>query len=169
MKQKALYIWWIAILLISTLVFWLGYTGYVTDIWNKDATYITSGISLLFLYGLSCLGLVAGSINSNDSETRAKSTKLLNRVWFISEIEMGLAIVGTGIGIILLLGVNSNVNVDDKAALQTLLTHLWSTMGVAFYPNALGLGSSIILKMLSFLIEEEHDDKSQQRFYVNEE
>lgn len=169
MKQKALYIWWIAVLLISTLVFWLGYTGYITDIWNKDATYITSGISVLFLYGLATLGQVAYSVKSENVDVKTNATKLLNRVWFLSEIEMGLAIVGTGIGIILLLGVNSNVNVEDKAALQTLLTHLWSTMGVAFYPNALGLGSSIILKILSFLLEEEHDEKLQQRFYVNEE
>jgi hypothetical protein len=169
MKQKALYIWWIAVLLISTLVFWLGYTGYITDIWNKDATYITSGISVLFLYGLAMLGQVAYSVKSENVDVKTNASKLLNRVWFLSEIEMGLAIVGTGIGIILLLGVNSNVNVEDKSALQTLLTHLWSTMGVAFYPNALGLGSSIILKILSFLLEEEHDENLQQRFYVNEE
>jgi hypothetical protein len=99
------------------------------------------------------MGYIAWHLSNFESLSSIKH--LVDRVWFLSEIQMGLAIVGTSLGIILLLGVNSNINVTDPKALQELLTHLWSTLAVAFYPNALGLISSVIMKLMVYFITEE--------------
>ena len=165
MKLKSILIWWVTVLLIGTGLFWTYHNGFITDIWTKDVTYLTSLISIIFVYGLINLGVVAWQLTRMhipDRMTKAYRishfttvTKLLKRVWFLSEIEMGLAIVGTGIGIILLLGVNSDINVADTTALQSLLTHLWGTLGIAFYPNAVGLISSLILKLMAYFIAED--------------
>lgn len=158
---KTLYIWWIVVLLLATSVFWVGYEGYIIDIWNKDVTYITSLIAMILIYGIVMMGMVAYEMSLHSFQPNMmKIRKLTNRVLFLSEFEMGLAIVGTGIGIILLLGVNSDINVADQSALQTLLTHLWSTLGVAFYPNAVGLISSLILKSLAHFITEDVFDEA---------
>jgi len=153
MNYKPFYIWWTTVLLLLTATFWIGFEGYIMDIWMKDVTYLTSVISVILAYGVATMGVVSWQISRNNVTTNTR--KMVDRVWFLSEIEMGLAIVGTGIGIILLLDVNSSINVSDPIALQTLLTHLWSTLGVAFYPNALGLIASLTLKLLAFFITED--------------
>lgn len=152
-NYRALYIWWIAVLLLATGTFWVGYEGYILDIWVKDVTYLTSVITLIMIYGVALMGIVSWKIYTDKDPKTV--TKYIDRVWFLSEIEMALAIVGTGIGIILLLGINSDINVSDPTALQSLLTHLWATLGVAFYPNAIGLISSLLLKTLAYFISED--------------
>lgn len=153
LKYRPLYIWWIFLLLIATSIFWSGYHGFISDIWLKDVTYATSLISAIFVYGVSIMCYIAWYISN--IENREPIKHLIRRVWFLSEIEMGIAIIGTSLGLILLFNVNSGINVGDPAALQILVTHLWSTLGVAFYPNALGLITAVILKLMVFFITEE--------------
>lgn len=153
LKYKPLYIWWVFLLIVATGVFWAGYQGFITDIWLKDVTYATSFISAVFIYGTTIMGYVAWYISNTQNWEPVRH--LIRRVWFLSEIEMGVAIIGTSLGLILLFNVNSGINVSDPAALQALVTHLWSTLGVAFYPNALGLITSVLLKLMVFFISEE--------------
>ncbi len=153
MQYKPFYIWWIFLLVTVTGIFWSGYQGFITDIWMKDVTYATSFISLIFLYGMAIMGYVAWYISNTNQWDPVRH--LMRRVWFLAEIEMGVAIIGTSLGLILLFNVNSGINISDPAALQQLVTHLWSTLGVAFYPNALGLITSVLLKLIVFFISEE--------------
>ena len=152
-NYRALYIWWIAVLLLATGLFWTGYEGYILDIWVKDVTYLTTVIFLILNYGVALMGIVSWNLYTGKNPELVE--KYIDRVWFLSEVEMALAIVGTGIGIILLLGINSDINVSDPTALQALLMHLWATLGVAFYPNAVGLIGSLFLKTLAYFISED--------------
>ena len=152
-QYKPFYLWWVFLLLTVTGVFWAAHQGFVYDIWMKDVTYATSFIALIFVYSTAVLGYVSWYISNTKNWDPIRH--LVDRVWFLSDIEMGIAIIGTGLGLILLFNVNSNINVSDPAALQQLVTHLWSTLGVAFYPNALGLITSILLRLMVFFITEE--------------
>jgi len=156
MKYKSFYIWWVVVLLLLTGTFWVGHEGYILDIWAKDVTYLTSVMSAMLVYSMAVLGIAAWKISTK--QLNPNISKIINRVWFLSEIEMGLAILGTSIGIILLLDVSSVPTANDPVALQSMLTHLWSTLGTAFYPNALGLFASLILKCTAYFITEDVAD-----------
>jgi hypothetical protein len=158
-KFKPFYIWWIFVLLTVTGVFWGGYQGFIEDIWLKDVTFATSAIALIFTYSLTVMGYVSWYISNNQNWSPVRH--LMKRVWFLAEIEMGIAIIGTGLGLILLFGVNSTINASDPASLQLLLTHLWSSLGVAFYPNALGMITSILIKLMVYFISEESENKNE--------
>lgn len=158
-KFKPFYIWWIFVLLTVTGVFWGGYQGYITDIWLKDVTFATSFITAIFVYSMAIMGYVSWYISKNENWTPIRH--LMRRVWFLAEIEMGIAIIGTGLGLILLFGVNGTINVSDPSALQALLTQLWSSLGVAFYPNALGMITSVLIKLMVYFISEESDNDAQ--------
>lgn len=153
MKHKAMYIWWTIVLLLITAIFWGYHEGYIMDVWQKDVTYLTSVMSAILLYSVGVMGVVAWRITHH----RKMGTvgKLVNRVWFLSEMQMRLAIIGTCIGIIMLLNVSTDINVSDQQALQTLLTHLWSNLGVAFYPNAVGMISGAVMMFLAHFITED--------------
>lgn len=139
--------WWVSTLLISTGLFWSYYTGIVSEIWQKDSSYITSIIIITFFIGTLCIGWATKS--NVDNSINKKS--LFDTAWFLSDFMMGLGMAGTVIGIIQLLGIDQSVNVQNPEALSKLINEMWSTMGVAFYPNALGILGSLTLKLQTHL------------------
>ena len=152
------YVWWISIALISTGLFWSFYSGIIKTILDRDSTHITLVIAIVFAIGTLSLGYAAylktldNRFDLYQYEYDGKINSLLDTAWFISDLLMGLGMAGTVIGIILLLGIDQTINVQDTAALNTLLNKMWSALGVAFFPNAVGLLSSIILKIQTHLI-----------------
>jgi hypothetical protein len=153
MKYKTFYIWWVFVLLLLTGTFWVGHEGYISEIWMKDATYLTTLMSGVLIYCMALLGNVSWHISRKTINTN--TSKLIGRVWFLSEIEMGMAILGTSIGLILLFDISAAPIAGDPMALQAMLTGLWSTLGTAFYPNALGLFASLMLKVAVYFIAED--------------
>jgi hypothetical protein len=144
-------------------MFWAGYNGYITDVLIKDHTYLTSFMTLIYLYATANLYYMGHRIYSAGRFTKNlpeyfKTTlqKYSNRAWFLSELQMALAIIGTSIGIIILLGVKEGINVTDTTSLQPFLTSLWTNLGVAFYPNAVGLIYAAVLKVQAYFMTEDY-------------
>lgn len=156
MKYKAFYIWWVFVLLLLTGTFWVGYEGYITEVWAKDATFLTTVMAGMLIYCMAVLGNVSWHISRRTISPDI--SKQVERIWFLSEIEMGMAILGTSIGLILLFDISSAPIAGDPLALQAMLTGLWSTLGTAFYPNALGLFASLLLKVAVYFITEDVAD-----------
>ena len=156
MKYKSFYIWWVVVLLLMTGTFWVGYEGYITDFWMKDETYLTTVMAATLFYCMGLLGIVSWKVSNR--ELNPQISKMVNRVWFLSKVEMGLAILGTSIGLILLFDVSTVPTAGDATAMQALLNSLWSNMGTAFYPNSLGLFSSLLLKISVYFITEDVTD-----------
>lgn len=156
MKNK-FYMWWVSILFIGTGVFWAGYTGSIQYIWNSDVTYITSLIILAFLIGNICIGY-ASYIKSSDGFIKDKTNKvdsLFDTAWFLSEVVMGLGMLGTVIGIIILSDINKSVDVSNGQALNLLITKMMGTLGLALWPNAIGLIGSLTMKVQAHFLSKE--------------
>jgi hypothetical protein len=160
-KYKKFFFWWISILLIATGLFWAQHFGLIIKIWNDDHIKITSIISLIFLISNILLGYTAYKIADPEyvSQNKEKVLKKLNGFWFVSEQLMALGMLGTVIGLIYMLASNFvGQDLQNANYMQELLGSMWKSMGLALYANAVGLITSIILKVQVFIIGYDIDE-----------
>lgn len=151
---KSFYIWWITVLASLVILFWAGYTSLLTELWTKDHTFLTSIISILYIYTTYCTGYLAYNINKLDYSNRQK---LIARCFFLSDVAMGLAILGASIAIILLLRIGLSTN--DVSNFSQVLINKWSSLGPAFYPNFVGLAVALYIKVQTYFIAEDYLDE----------
>ena len=142
------YVWLVTTLLIATGIFWTAYSGIISTIYHTDDTHLTSIIGVIYIIGL----LINGYVSYN-YQLKSSLSSGLDTSWFLSELVMGLGMTGTVIGIIMLLGVGHSINIQSPEALPQIITKMWSTLGVAFYPNVVGLLASMTLKIQTHLLE----------------
>ena len=169
MDMKRFYLWWVSVLFIGTGIFWAEYFGILNKIWVTDKTYLTSIIFFLFIIMNILIGYVTyhwDTYKRNNYHFRLSNVKthsknnlnqLIDSCWFMSEILMGLGMLGTVIGLIEMLSITSLG--QDQDAVQILLTNMWSSLGLALYTNAVGLTTSIILKLQTYYIIEDANEK----------
>lgn len=129
-------------LLTMTGLFWAYYLGFVTEVWSTDITMITSIISVMFFASTAFLGL---GLHKNDLQRLIKRSDLC---WFMSEQMMALGMLGTVIGLIHMLA----TGFSDTTSLSDALPHMWKSMGLALYTNAVGIAFSIILKLQVYFV-----------------
>jgi hypothetical protein len=155
--MKKFYVWWISVLLICTGVFWANHLGIVQTIIETDITYITSIIAGIFVAANVSLGYYA--YHANDPYyPQDKLATIVDMNWFLSEMLMALGMLGTVIGLIHML---SNGFGADPSQMQSLLSSMWQSMGLALYTNAVGLAASILLKLQVYYLSygENHEEK----------
>lgn len=158
-KDKPLYIWWVSTILTLSAFFWASYAGYVTTVWQKDHTLITSLLTVIFIYASANLFYVAMVARNFRSVTVSVYERMIgkyvNRVWFIASSMMGIAIVGTVAGLIIALNVGGEVPVGST--FQEIMSAMWSQFGPAFYPNFLGVTYAIILNFQTYFMTEDFE------------
>lgn len=143
--------WWVSILLLATGVFWAGYFGLLEKIWISDETYITSIISVVFIVTNFYLGVAAFWADDAASTRKPWFRDRLQTVWFVSEQLMALGMLGTVIGLIMMLA-NNFIGDAGGTAMQSMLANMWKSMGLALYTNAVGLVCSISLKAQVYVV-----------------
>lgn len=143
--------WWVSVLLVATAVFWAGYFGLVEKIWLSDETYITSLIAVVFVLSNIYLGIAAFWADDPFVASEDWFQGRMQTLWFISEQLMALGMLGTVIGLIMMLANNFVGNAGD-AAMQSMLAAMWKSMGLALYTNAVGLICSIMLKVQVYIV-----------------
>jgi biopolymer transport protein ExbB/TolQ len=75
--------------------------------------------------------------------------------WFIAETCLGLGMVGTITGFLLMLSTTfSNIDVSDVATLQQALADMALGMSTALYTTLIGLISSILIKIQLINLED---------------
>lgn len=157
--KKKFYFWWLSVLLIATFVFWASYMGFVAKIWYTDITMLSSIIAVIFVFSNVKLGYISYGIDNG--APRKKLIKETDTVWFLSEMLMAIGMLGTVIGLIHMLAVNMiGNNIQDSNAIQQLLGHMWESMGLALYTNAVGLVTSIVLKLQVHFVAGDLEDAS---------
>ena len=143
--------WWVSVLLIGTGVFWAYFFGLVHTVWVADETYITSLIAAIFVACNVKLGIMAYQIDSPDYWDMDTIKKRLETMWFMSEQMMALGMLGTVIGLIMMLS-TTTVGSIDGGSMQGILAGMWKSMGLALYTNAVGLICSIVLKLQVYYV-----------------
>lgn len=148
---KAFYIWFATNLAVATGVYWAWYSGIITKIWHDDVTMITSALGILYIITTIMIGYVA--------YTKDFGSKLVDACWFLSEQMLALGMLGTVIGFIYLLSSGiSSASVSDPASLAALLANMSVGLGIALYTNAVGILSSLITKILLYVVIYDYEE-----------
>jgi hypothetical protein len=151
LNYKKFMAWWASVLLIGTGVFWAYFFGLVHTVWIADETYITSLIAVIFVVCNLKLGSIAYHIDSPNYWDMDQLKKKLETLWFMSEQMMALGMLGTVIGLIMMLS-TTTVGSIDSGSMQGILSGMWKSMGLALYTNAVGLICSILLKLQVYYV-----------------
>lgn len=148
---KAFYIWFVTNLAVATGVYWAWYSGIVAKIWHDDVTMITTALGILYIITTIMIGYVA--------YTKDFGSKLVDACWFLSEQMLALGMLGTVIGFIYLLSSGiSSASVSDPASLAALLANMSVGLGIALYTNAVGILSSLITKILLYVVIYDYEE-----------
>lgn len=151
--MNKLYFWWLTVLLVGTGIFWTGYNGILFEVWARDHTYITSLLMILATYVTLYNGYLAYNIDRMSIDVRQK---MIGRSFFLSDIAMGLAILGASAAIIILFSLGDGIKMDSIA--ETLVSK-WSELAPAFYPNFVGLAVALYIKFQTYFIAEDYLDE----------
>lgn len=140
-KQKV--VWWVSVCLLLVLTWWLSYSGITLEIWKVDSTKLTSVIALL--------GAFWFIVKNGWVVTECAFDQDFTSSWFISELLMGIGMLGTVLGLIVMLATNDITAFTTNPTLA--IGGMWQAMGLALYTNAVGLGASLLLKAQTFVLE----------------
>lgn len=159
-KYYKFVIWWISVLLISTATFWSYHFGIINTIWNNDPYKITSLIAFVFVAVNIILGYIAFKQSNPKyySLNKEKVNKVYDMCWFTSEQLMAIGMFGTVIGLVHMLSTNLIGQDMNSASVQTAVGDMWGAMGFALYANAVGLITSIVLKIQVYFIGYDVDE-----------
>ena len=78
---------------------------------------------------------------------------VLERGWLYSDIVLSLGMIGTVIGFMAMLSGFDSLDLSDPKAAQAMLIQLGTGMSTALITTAVGLVSSILLKLQFFMLE----------------
>ena len=116
-------------------------------IWESDATKISFIILTVFVFSSAWVGNITYDKKGNQ-----------NIGWFIAESLLGLGMIGTVTGFLLMLGrAFKNIDVSNTETLQNALTQMALGMSTALYTTLIGLICSLILKIQLVNYETSYD------------
>lgn len=142
-----LVLWWISVLLIATGVFWANYFGHVQTVWENDGTHLALITSVVFVLSNLFLGWIAWK---SANPGNLPLTKFTNYCWYLAEMLMALGMLGTVIGLIHMLKINSTVGTEADAAVKQ--AGMYAALGLALYTNVVGLLGSIVFSFQTRII-----------------
>ena len=115
--------------------------------WESDATKISFIILTVFVFSSAWVGKITYDGQGNQ-----------NVGWFIAESLLGLGMIGTVTGFLLMLGsAFENIDVSNTETLQNALTQMALGMSTALYTTLIGLICSLILKIQLVNYETSYD------------
>ena len=140
--------WWLIFCVTLISFFSASYFfGLHLHLWESDATKISFIILGVFVFSSAWVGKIThvGQCNQNVG-------------WFIAESLLGLGMIGTVTGFLLMLGTAfENIDVSNTETLQNALTQMALGMSTALYTTLIGLICSLILKIQLVNYETSYD------------
>lgn len=136
--------WWLIFCLSVFGLIVAALFGGIKYVANADATKISFIIVAAYMLASGFIGKL-----THDSKKSIEFVKHLPFCWFTTELMLGLGMIGTLIGFLLLLQVafGSQIDLSNAASTQKIL----SSMAVGFATSGLttliGLGASLLLKI----------------------
>lgn len=132
---------WVSGLLSILGVIYFGYENYVFNlIWDKDFTRISFMIMALFSAGYLTLGykIFKNKIRVEDD---------LDIGYEIGDTATSLGLLGTLIGISVVMSSFHGVNFESPAEIQKMIGHIGGGLSLALYTTLAGVVSQIILRL----------------------
>lgn len=153
-KYKAFLRWWLlfTLILVGTIV--LQSVDGFSYVFSKDATKLTVVTTAIFYIVSIWCGIKTWKLdrmNSNSQSITESTHDDLVRMeevgWFSSELCLNLGLLGTIGGFLMMLQDFNKLDVSNPGSVQSLLTQLGSSMGVALWTTCVGLIASQLLKI----------------------
>tara|TARA_Y100000310_G_C20690967_1_gene822171 strand:- start:4100 stop:4576 length:477 start_codon:yes stop_codon:yes gene_type:complete len=154
--MKNIFLKWTIIFLLSLVGLWFGfYFDLHTIIWLADQTKLS--FIIMGLYGI--LSMIIGR---KTWENSTKGTVFpLNTEWFMAESLMGIGMVGTIIGFLLML---NGAFIDVSFAnITAVLAKVTLGMSSALYTTLTGLVFSLLLKLQLVNLEQKDDGEEDEK------
>lgn len=155
--------WWLFMSAIMASTLFLGASGMLITLWDKDATKM----SFLLLTLFYCMSAWCGYktwrlsvfIDSNKTEPYLveKIEHLIEVGWFTSDLCLSIGMMGTVIGFIMMLGGFAGIDIADMSTVQGLIKGLGVGMSTALYTTLTGLVCSALLKIQYFNLSQAID------------
>jgi len=146
MAEKVSFIRWLIIACVTDAgLFILWKVGLLQQIWEQDASFLSSVIFAFFLFMSTYLGIATWRASKGVSNSNMEELG-----WFSSELCLGMGMLGTVIGLIMMLSGFNTLDATNVTSIQQLLTELGGSMGTALYTTVTGLACGINIKVQTF-------------------
>jgi len=142
--KKAMFTWYIFLCINAFVGFWLYYFGMFQWAISVDISHITIFITSLYVVTFFSLGWTVYHASPWDPQVEA----VFDPYDHISAQFIGLGLFGTVVGLIYLIGFDSdlkNLNFEDKAQIIKLMAKILPSLGIALVTTAAGLIASMLM------------------------
>lgn len=150
--------WWV---LANVIVAGLGVAvvkGAAAFAWRADATklsFITWALFLVLSGFVGYLTLTDGTPGRDIQQDK----RYVNAIWFASEFLMGMGLIGTVLGIILMFtGAAGGLDPGNTAVMKTAILSMSSGLTTAFVTTLSGIATSLLLKVQLINYEVNRED-----------
>lgn len=150
--------WWTA-LVLSAFVFIVGqylfdWIGYIII---YDQTYLSFIILAIYIGATMKIGHFGYKLHNDNMMYHSKpDTRTL---WYISESTMGLGMIGTMLGFLIVLSsAFADIDVGSVEATKEVIAKLSSGMGTALITSLIGLMSSLSIKLQLTMLESQYEE-----------
>lgn len=149
--------WWLIFCCTMFGLITAGFFDFYQYLWRVDATRLSFFTLGLFAVTTTFIGMLTYHARYGDQ----LFTRHLPLCWFLSELMMGLGMMGTLIGFLLLLqaAFGGQVNLADAVGTQKMLSSMAVGFATAGVTTLVGLGASLLVKLqlvnLEYLLEDE--------------
>jgi uncharacterized membrane protein YfcA len=152
--------WWVFASLMLGVFVSAKRFGIYQELIEGDQTFISIGILVLFVACSLWCGFKTFVISkcsrlidpSNDARFKQAKSHI-ETGWFASEICMTMGMIGTFIGFIIAMSGLADVDFNDVASVQKMISVMASGVAVSLYTTLTGLICSVLLKLQYFNLE----------------
>jgi len=141
-------VWWLG--------FWLGIVGlelaWVFGV--LEFIYVNDGTKLSLVIGAILVWqTIACGLEMRKPPQWSEQNTVLERGWFFSDVVLSLGMIGTVLGFMIMLSGFKELDIADVQTAQDMITQLGSGMSMALLTTAVGLVSSVLLKLQYFMLQ----------------
>jgi hypothetical protein len=146
--------WWFIFCASMAALVTTGMMGLLDALWFADVSKLSFAILGLYFTYSAYLGYLTSQTNHRCKVTHIK--KNVKTGWFMSELMLGLGMIGTLVGFLILLNVSfASVDVSNTAAIKKLIADMSLGFSTSSLTTLVGLIASFLLKLQLVNIEYE--------------
>lgn len=138
--------WWFIFCASLAAVSVTGFLGLLNQLWFADVSKLSFAIIGLYFTYSAYVGYLTAQATHHCQVNFVK--KNIKTGWFMSELMLGLGMIGTLVGFLILLNVSfANVDVSNTAAVKKLIADMSLGFSTSSLTTLVGLICSFLLKL----------------------
>tara|TARA_Y100000593_G_scaffold43471_1_gene83178 strand:+ start:284 stop:766 length:483 start_codon:yes stop_codon:yes gene_type:complete len=142
-------LWWLGFCtgLVGLELAWIH--GLLEFIYDNDGTKLSLVIGIILIWQSIACGIEL----RKEPKWFEQNNITLERGWFFSDVVLSFGMIGTVIGFMIMLSGFKELDITDVQTAQDMITQLGAGMSMALITTAVGLISSVALKLQFFMLQ----------------